>query len=130
VVLTDAYAAPAGASTNDPTAGASSVAASVAYGDGGGGFHLSRGARPPSLSSSSSSSVEEFSGVAGVGGESPCCLRSRYSSLSFSRCSRCRILLSFLRAARSCSRRCAAWAAARAQGVGGSDRAASTVTLC
>jgi hypothetical protein len=38
------------------------------------------GARPPSLSSSSSfHDDEEFSGVAG--GESPCCSRSRYSSL-------------------------------------------------
>jgi hypothetical protein len=35
-----------------------------------------------------------------------------------------------LRAARSCSRRCTARAAARARGVGRSDRAASTVTLC
>jgi hypothetical protein len=40
------------------------------------------------------------------------------------------ILFSFLRAARSCTRRCATRAAARARGVGGSDHAASTVTLC
>jgi hypothetical protein len=58
----------AGASA--PTAGACSSAASVALGDGGGGFHLSEG-RPPSLSSSSPSSDDEFSGVAG--GEIPYC---------------------------------------------------------
>jgi hypothetical protein len=34
----------AGAST--PATGTSSIAASAARGDGGGGFHLSRGARP------------------------------------------------------------------------------------
>jgi hypothetical protein len=40
-------------------------------------------------------------------GESPCCSRNWYSSLSCSRRSRRRILLSFLRVARSCSRHCA-----------------------
>jgi hypothetical protein len=35
-----------------------------------------------------------------------------------------------LRAARSCSRRCAARVRAQARGVGGSDRATSTVTSC
>jgi hypothetical protein len=35
-----------------------------------------------------------------------------------------------LRVARSCSRHCATHARARARGVGGSDRAASTVTRC
>jgi hypothetical protein len=69
------------AGTSSPIAGACSSAASTALGDGGGGFHLSRG-RPP-LSSSSSSSDDEFFGVAG--GESPYCSRSRYSSLSCSR---------------------------------------------
>jgi hypothetical protein len=39
-------------------------------------------------------------------------------------------LLSFLRTASSCSRRYTVRATARAQGVGGSDRAAFTVTLC
>jgi hypothetical protein len=84
---------------------------------------------PLSLSSSSDGDDDEFTKV--VGGGSPCCSRSRHSSLCCSRRrSRRRILLSFLRAARSCSRRCAAWATARAWGVGGSDREASTVTLC
>jgi hypothetical protein len=83
------------------------------------------GARPLSLSSSSSS--DEFSGIAGG---SPCCSRSPYSSLSCSQRSRRWILLFFPRAARSCSRRYAARAAARARGVGGSDHAASTITLC
>jgi hypothetical protein len=110
-----------------PASGACSSAASAALGDGGGGFHLSGGARPPSLSSSSSSD-DKFSGVTGA--ESPCCLRSRYSSLCCSRCSRRQILLSFLRAARSCSCRYTARATAQARGVGGSDREASTVTLC
>jgi hypothetical protein len=63
-------------------------------------------------------------------GGSPCCSRSRYSSLSYSRRSRHWILVSFLRAASSCTRRCAVRAAAWARGVGGSDCAASTVTLC
>jgi hypothetical protein len=53
----------AGASA--PTTGACSSTAFAALGDRGGGFHLS-GGRPPSLSSSfSSSSSDEFSGVAG-----------------------------------------------------------------
>jgi hypothetical protein len=116
------------ASASTPAAGACSFATSTTLGDGGGGSHLSAGAHPPSLSPSSSSSDDEFSRVAG--GESPCCSCSRYSSLSCSRCSRRRILLSFLRASRSCSHRCAARAAARARGVGGSDHAAFTVTLC
>jgi hypothetical protein len=148
--LPDASAARAGASAaraasstdcpvagaSAPTTGACSFAASTALGDGGGGFHLSGGARPPSLSSSSSSSSssdddddnDEFSRVAG--GESPCCSRSRYSSSRCSQRSCRRILLSFWCVARSCSRRCAVRAAARARGVGGSERAVSTVTLC
>jgi hypothetical protein len=86
-------------------------------------------ARPLSLSSSSSSSSDcEYSEV--IRGESPCCSRSRNSSLLCSRCSRRRILFSFLRAARSCSRRYAARTLARARGEGRSDRAASTVTNC
>jgi hypothetical protein len=87
-----------------------------------------RGGLPPLLSSSSSSDDGEFLGV--TGGERPCCLRSRYSLLSCSRCSLRRILFSFLRTARSCSRCFAARAVARARGVGGSDRTTSTVTLC
>jgi hypothetical protein len=71
---------------------------------GGTGSHLSRRARPPSLSSSSSD--DEYSEVAGE--ENPCCSRSRNSSLFYSRRSRRRILFSFLLAARSCSRRCTA----------------------
>jgi hypothetical protein len=110
-----------------PTVSACSFAASTSLSDGGGGFHLSRGA-PPSLSSSSSSSDDEFSGV--VWGESPWCSHSRYSSSCCYRRSRRRILFSFLRAARSCSRRCMARMTARARGVGGSDREASMVTLC
>jgi hypothetical protein len=92
------------------------------------GFHLSEGAYPPLLSSFSSSPDDEFFRVAG--GESPYCSRSRYSSSRCSRHSRRRILFSFLRAARSCTCRCVALAAAWAWGVGWSDRAASTVTLC
>jgi hypothetical protein len=52
------------------------------------------------------------------------------SSSLFSRRSRLRILRSFLRIARSCSRRCAAHVHARARGVDGSDRAAFMTTLC
>jgi hypothetical protein len=127
-------AARAAPSMDHPVAGASahatgacSSAAAAALDDGGGGTHLSGGARPPSLSFSSSSS-DEFSRVAR--GESPCCSRSRYSSLCCSRLSRHRIFLSFSCAARSCSRHCAVPAAARARGVGGSSRADSNVTLC
>jgi hypothetical protein len=86
---------------------------------------ISQGGCPPSLSSSSSSD-DEFASV--VGGESPYCSCSRYSLSCFSRCSHRLILLSFVRAARSCSRRCTARAAAQARGVGGSNRAASKVT--
>jgi hypothetical protein len=136
VALTGATTVLADSSTDDPVAGATaptvgacSMASSVARGDGGRGLHLSGGPPPPPPSlSSSSSSDDKFTGV--VGGESPCCSRSRYSSLCCSRCSHRLILLSFAHAARSCSRHCAARAGARAQGVGRSDRAASTVTLC
>jgi hypothetical protein len=127
VALTGASAALAGSSTDDPAAGASAPATgacSTARGDGGRGFHFSGGG--PSLSTSSSFD-NEFAGV--PGGESPCCSPSRYSSLCCSRRSHLLILLSFARAARSCSRRCEAWVATRAQAVGGSDRAASMVTL-
>jgi transposase InsO family protein len=55
---------------------------------------------------------DDYSSI--LGEESPCCSRSRNSSLLCSRCSRRRMLHSFLRAARSCSRRCAA----RALGTG------------
>jgi hypothetical protein len=102
----------AGASTDDPAVGpfapatgTRSTAAPAARGDGGGGFHLSWAAHPPSLSSSSSSSY--------------CSKRSH-----------CWSLLSFARAARSCSRRYAARAADRARGVGGSGRAVCMVTRC
>jgi hypothetical protein len=94
-----------------PAPGAFSSAASAALGEGGEGSHLSGGACPPSLSSSSSSD-DEYSEVAGE--ESPSYSRSRNSSLLCSRRSRRRILFSFLRAARSCSRCCAA----RALGLG------------
>jgi hypothetical protein len=131
-VRAGASAVRAASSTDCPAAGASapitdacSSASSAALAEGGEGFHLS-GGPPPSLSSSSSSPNDEFSGVAD--GESPYCSRSRYSSSRCSLRSRRRILFSFLRAARSCSRRCAAWATSRARG--GSDREASTVTLC
>jgi hypothetical protein len=129
VAFVGAHAACAGAcSTYCPAAGACSTTASAALGDGVGGFHLSEGAHPPSPSSSSSDDVDEFFGVAGGG--SPFCSCSRYSLLSCSRRFRCRIVLFILRAARSCSCRCSPRAAARARGVGGSDRATSTVTLC
>jgi hypothetical protein len=111
-----------------PALGAISSAASVALGEGGEGSHLSGGARPPSLSSSSSSPDDEYSEVPGE--ESLCCSCNRNSSLLCSRRARRRMLCSFLRAARSCSRRCVAHARARAQGVGGSDRAAFTVITC
>jgi hypothetical protein len=111
-----------------PALGAVSSAASAALGEGGEGSHLSVGARPPSLSSSSSSSDDEYSEVAGE--ESPCCSHSQNSSLHRSRCSRHRILFSFLRATHSCSRRCSARARARARGVGGSDCAAFTAITC
>jgi hypothetical protein len=90
----------AGASA--PTPGARSSAASAALGEGGAGSCLSGGSRPPSLSSSSSPD-DESSEVAG--GERPCCSRSRNSSSLCSQHSRRRILFSFLRVARSCSRR-------------------------
>jgi hypothetical protein len=94
----------AGASA--PAPGACSSAASAALGEGGAGSHLSRGACPPSLSSTSPSPDDEYSEVAG--GESPCYSRNRYSLSRYSRCSHRRILRSFLRAARSCSHRCTA----------------------
>jgi hypothetical protein len=103
-----------------PTPGAVSSAASAALGEGGEGSHLSGGARPPSLPSSSSPD-DEYSSVPGE--ESRCCSRSRNSSLLPSRRSRRRMLRSLLRAARSCSCRCAA--RARARGVGGLDHVAS-----
>jgi hypothetical protein len=89
VVLPDASAARAGtsaaraaSSVDRPAAGASapapgacSSAASVTLGEGGGcKLPPLRGARPPSLSSSSSSPDDEYSEVAG--GESPYCSRS------------------------------------------------------
>jgi hypothetical protein len=97
-------------------------------GRGGEGSHLSGGAWPPSLSSSSSSPDDVYSSVPGE--ESPCCSRCRNSSLLRSWCSRRRILHSLLRAARSSSRRCVARTRARARGVGGSDRVAFTTLIC
>jgi hypothetical protein len=111
--------------TSAPTPGACSSAASAALGEGAQG-PTSQGGLPPSLSSSSPPPDNEYSEVAG--GESPFCSRSQYSSSRCSWRSRHRILLS-LRVARSCTRRYIACAAARAHGVGGSDHAASTVTL-
>jgi hypothetical protein len=95
-----------------PAPGTCSSAASAALSEGGAGSHLLGEARPPSLSSSSSPPDDEYSGVAGR--ESPYCSRSRNSSSLCSRHSRRRILFSFFRTARSCSRRCAA----RAPGLG------------
>jgi hypothetical protein len=88
-----------------PAPGTCSSTVSAALGEGGAGSHLSEGACPPSLSSSSPSPDDEYSEVAG--GESPCCSRRWYSSSLCSRRSCRRILRSLLRAARSCSRRCA-----------------------
>jgi hypothetical protein len=112
-----ASVAPTGASTINPAVGAStltpginSTAAPSARGDGDAGSHISEVVRSPSFSSSSSD--DEFAGAGG--GESPCCSCSRYSSLYCSRCSRRLSFFSFTRAARSCSRRCAARPAARA----------------
>jgi hypothetical protein len=86
-----------------------------------------RGACPSSLSSTSSSN-DEYSDV--VGGESSCCSRSQnYSSLCSGRSER-RIPRFFFCAAHSCSRRCTARARTQARGVGRSDLAAFTVTLC
>jgi hypothetical protein len=100
------------ASTPAPAPGTISSAASAALGEGGEGSHLLGRTRPPSLPSSSSSSLDgEYSSVPGE--ESPCCSRSRNSSLLRSRRSRHRMLRSLLRAARSCSRCCAARACAR-----------------
>jgi hypothetical protein len=95
----------AGAPASAP--GAVSSAASAALGEGGEGSHLSGRARPPSLSSSSSSD-DEYSEVPRE--ESPSCSHSRNSSLLCSRRSRRQILFSLLCVARSCSRRCAACA--------------------
>jgi hypothetical protein len=67
-----------------PAPGAVSSAASAALGEGGEGSHLSGGVRLPSLSSSSLPD-DEYSLVPGE--ESPCCSRSRNSSLLRSRCS-------------------------------------------
>jgi hypothetical protein len=88
------------------TLGAVSSATSTALGEGSAGSHLSGRAHPPSLSFSSSSSDGEYSEVAAE--KSPCCSRRWNSSLFCPRCSRHRILFSFLRVARSCSRCCAA----------------------
>jgi hypothetical protein len=107
---TGTSAARVASSVDRPAAGASAPApgtcsstAFAALGEGGAGSHLSGGACPPSLYSSSSSFDDKYSDVAE--GEIPCCSRSRNSS---PRCSRRRIPRSFFRAARSCSRHCAA----------------------
>jgi hypothetical protein len=110
-----------------PAPGVVSSAANTALGEGGEGSHLSGGAQPPSLSSSSSPD-DEYSSV--LGEESPCCPRSWNSSLLRSRRSRRRMLRSLLRAARSCSRRYAARSCARDRGVGGLERATFTALIC
>jgi hypothetical protein len=126
VALPNASAARAGTSTarvassvdrpaagaSAPAPGACSSAASAALGEGGACSHLSGGARPPSLSSSSSSPDDKYSEVAGE--ESLYCSHSQNSSSLCSRRSRRRILRSFLRATRSYCCRCAA----RALGLG------------
>jgi hypothetical protein len=93
-----------------PASGTNSTAAASASGDRGAGSHLSEVVCSPSLSSSSFD--DEF--VDASGGESPCCSRSRYSSLCCSMHSHCLILFSFVRAARSYSRCCVARPAAQA----------------
>jgi hypothetical protein len=110
-----------------PAPGDAALAAGASSGDGGAGSHLSEGPCPPA-SSFSSSSEDEYSSVPGE--ESPSCSRRRYSSLRRSRRSRCRLARSLLRAARSCSRCCAARPSARESGVGGTDFAALKVTSC
>jgi hypothetical protein len=104
-----------------PTLGAVSSAASAALGERGEGSHLSRGARPPSLSSSSSLSDDEYSEV--PGGEEPLLLAQPELLTPLFPVlllpdpllllARRPLLLPPLRRAR-----------ARARGVGGSDRAA------
>jgi hypothetical protein len=110
-----------------PALGTCSSADSAALGEGGAGCHLSGGACPPSLSSSSPSPDDEYSEVAE--GESPCCSRSRYSSSRCSRRSCRRILRSFLRAA-ALAPATAPRTRAGVRGVGGLVRAAFTATLC
>jgi hypothetical protein len=92
---------------------------------GGAGSHLWEVVRSPSLSSSSD---DEFANAGE--GESPCCSRSRYSSLCCSWRSHLLSFISFALTTRSCSRCCAARSAARARGIGRSDRAAFTITIC
>jgi hypothetical protein len=117
----------AGASA--PTPGDATLATRAGSGDGGAGSHLSGRACPlVSSSSSSFSSDDEYSSVPGE--ESPCCSRSRNSSLLRSRRFRCRVAHSFLRAGRSRYRCYAARVSARERGVGGSDFAALTRTNC
>jgi hypothetical protein len=92
------------AGAHAPTPGAVSSTATAALAEGGEGSYPPGRARFPSLSSSSSDN--EYSEVARE--ESPSCSRSRNSLLLCSQRSRRRILFSFLRAACSCSRHCAA----------------------
>jgi hypothetical protein len=73
-------------------------------------------------------SEDEYSSVPGE--ESPCCSRSRCSSLRRSWRSRCRLARSFLRTARSRSHCCDAQPTARESGVGGTDFAALSLTIC
>jgi hypothetical protein len=131
---TDASAAPAASVADCLVAGASAPApgdgppaTGVCSGDGGAGSHLS-GRTCPLSSSSSSSSDNEYSSVSGE--ESPCCSRSRNSSLLRSRRSRCRASRSLLRSTRSRSRCCAARVSVRDRGVGGSNFAVLTLTIC
>jgi hypothetical protein len=97
-----------------PAPGAGSSSTSAALGEGSAGSHLSGRARPPSLSSSFSSSDDEYSKVAGE--ESLLLAQPKLLTLLFPALPSPDPLLLLARA--------------RARGVGGSDRAAFTVTIC
>jgi hypothetical protein len=118
------------ADTSASAPGDGSLATGAGSGDGGAGSHLSGRTCPLSSSSSStySSFDDEYSSIPGE--ESPCCSRSRNSSLLCSRRSRRRASRSLLRFARSRSHRCTARASAGDRGVGGSDFATLTDTIC
>jgi hypothetical protein len=115
-------------SASAPAPGGAAPVTGASSGDGGASSHLSGGACPLTSSSSSSSSDDEYSSVPDE--ESPCCSRSRYSSLLRLRRSLCRVARSLFRATRARSRSCTARASARERGVGGTDFAAFTLTSC
>jgi hypothetical protein len=140
VALPDASAARAGTSAacdtssvdlpaagaSAPAPGACSFSASAALGEEGASSHLSTGARPPSLSSSSSSPDDESSDVAG--GKPLLLAQPEFfvPSLSALLPLNPPLLLTrrpLLFPPLSCAR-------ALARGVGGSDCAAFTATLC